>query len=123
MPSDPPGFAAHLADELSPEDFIQVLTLVSGDVEQLVANLETAAGAGDAEACRVAAHGLAGAAGAVGASALEQVSRRAMTNHDPAASLTAMAAEIRAVADVMLREIALVLPGGGVPGGPPPVPS
>jgi HPt (histidine-containing phosphotransfer) domain-containing protein len=112
MPSDPPGFAAHLAEELSPEDFIQVLTLVSGDVEQLVARLETAAGAGDAEAHRVAAHGLAGAAGAVGAEELERISRRAMTNRDPGASLTDMAAEIRSVADAMLREIAAALPGG-----------
>ena len=115
MPSGSPGFAAHLAEELSPEDFIQVLTLVSGDVEQLVASLESAAGAGDADACRAAAHGLAGAAGAVGADALERVSRRAMTNRDPAASLTAMAAEIRAVADAMLRDIAAVLTGGAPP--------
>jgi HPt (histidine-containing phosphotransfer) domain-containing protein len=115
MPSEPPGFAAHLAEELSPEDFIQVLTLVRGDVEQLVASLEAAAVAGDATACRTAAHGLAGAAGAVGADALEQVSRRAMTNRDPAASLTATAAEIRSVADAMLREIAGVLAGGAPP--------
>jgi HPt (histidine-containing phosphotransfer) domain-containing protein len=118
MPSDPPDFAAHLAEELSPEDFIQVLTLVSGDVEQLVASLETAAGAGDADACRAAAHGLAGAAGVVGAEALEKVSRRAMTNRDPAASLTATAAEIRSVANATLRQIAAVLAGGA-----PPVPS
>jgi HPt (histidine-containing phosphotransfer) domain-containing protein len=115
MPSESPDFAAHLAEELSPEDFIQVLTLVSGDVAQLVASLETAAAAGDAEACRAAAHGLAGAAGAVGAEALEQVSRRAMTNRDPAASLLVMAAGIRAEADAVLREIAALLAGGAPP--------
>nr|WP_294527596.1 Hpt domain-containing protein [uncultured Rhodopila sp.] len=115
MPTDPPVFAAHLADDLSPEDIIQVLTLLRGDIENLVTALESAARAGDAKGFRAAAHGLAGAAGSVAAEPLEQVSRRAMTNLDPDAPLVATAGEIRAIADETLRQIAGVLAGGVPP--------
>jgi HPt (histidine-containing phosphotransfer) domain-containing protein len=118
MPNDPPGFAAHLAEDLSPEDFVQVLILLHTDIEQLVAALETAAMAGDPKACRAAAHSLAGAAGSVGADRLAQVSRRAMTNLDPAAPLLAMAAEIRSVANATLRQIADFLAAGAPPAAP-----
>nr|WP_294505441.1 Hpt domain-containing protein [uncultured Rhodopila sp.] len=115
MPTDPSSFAAHLAEDLSPEDIIQVLTLLRGDIENLVATLESAARAGDAKAFRAAAHGLAGAAGSVAAGPLEQISRRAMTNLDPDAPIAATAIEIRAIADATLRQIADVLAGGAPP--------
>ncbi len=118
MPNDPPGFAAQLAEDLSPEDVVHVLSLLQGDIARLVAELEAAASAGDPAAFRAAAHGIAGAAGSVGAADLEQAGRRAMTNRDPAAPLPGPAAEIRGLADAMLREIAGFLAAGTPPALP-----
>ena len=90
MPSDPPGFAAQLAEDYLPKTSSSP-TLVQGDIARLVAGAwRRAAGAADAEACRAAAHGIAGRPARWAPADLEQVSRRAMTNRDPAASLTAL---------------------------------
>ena len=72
------GFAAQLADDLSPDDLRLVLTVFQTDVTRLTGALADAARLDDDTAFRRAAHGLAGAAGAVGAAGLEQASRQAM---------------------------------------------
>ena len=77
------GFAVQLAEDLSPDDLRMVLAVFGTDVKRLTAALEEAAGAGDRVAFRRAAHGLAGAAGAVGAARLELACRRAMADTDP----------------------------------------
>ncbi|HOU89974.1 MAG TPA: Hpt domain-containing protein [Polyangiaceae bacterium] len=74
-----PGFAAQLAEDLSPDDLLLVLGVFRTDVERLTGSLDVAAAALDEAAFRRAAHGLAGAAGAVGAFGLEQACRQAMS--------------------------------------------
>ena len=84
-----PGFAAQLAEDLSPDDLVLVLGVFRTDVERLTGSLDAAAAASDETAFRRAAHGLAGAAGAVGASGLERACRQAMTGgHSLAAALS-----------------------------------
>lgn len=72
------GFAAQLAEDLSAEDLRLVLRVFGEDVRRLTGVLGAAAQAGDVVAFRRAAHGLAGAAGAVGAQRLEDACRTAM---------------------------------------------
>ena len=75
-----PSFAAQLAEDLSEEDLRHVLLVFGGDVARLTGVLRDAAAAGDAIGFRRAAHGLAGAAGAVGAMLLERQCRLAMAS-------------------------------------------
>lgn len=112
------GFATQLADDLSPEDLRMVLSVFRTDVERLTATLSGAAQAGDVAAFRRAAHGLAGAAGAVGAAALEQACRAAMdgdgaiaTAMDAQGAIRAAMAEIGAVARVALGDLTRILAG------------
>jgi HPt (histidine-containing phosphotransfer) domain-containing protein len=115
MPSDPPAFAADLAEDLSPEDFIHVLTLLKEDVVRLLDDMDTATARADVKAFRAAAHGMAGAAGTVGADALEQSSRLAMTRPDLGSQLAPSAAEIRKQADIILTHIAGIMADGTSP--------
>jgi len=71
-----------LAEDLSPEDLRSVLSVFVTDVRRLVGNLTATAAAEDVAGFQRVAHGLAGAAGAVGAGALEQACRAAMTRTD-----------------------------------------
>jgi HPt (histidine-containing phosphotransfer) domain-containing protein len=87
-----PGFAAQLAEDLSPDDLLLVLGVFRTDVERLTGSLDAAAAAADEAAFRRAAHGLAGAAGAVGAAGLEHACRQAMAGSQ---SLAAALADIR----------------------------
>lgn len=77
-----PGFAAQLAEDLSPGDLRHVLSVFRADVQRLAEVLRVTAMSGDIVGFRRVAHSLAGAAGAVGAQALEQACRLAMTRAD-----------------------------------------
>lgn len=100
------GFAAQLAQDLEPEDLRMVLEVFRQDVERLTLGLEGSARDADAGAFRRTCHALAGAAGAVGATALERVCRDAMTRaaFSPA-DLAAALAEIRLQGGVALQEM------------------
>ena len=74
------GFAAQLAEDLDPDDLRMVLGVFRQDVLRLTGVLDANAAAADVAGFRRTCHALAGAAGAVGASALEQACRQAMTN-------------------------------------------
>jgi len=103
---------AQLAEDLSPEDVRRVLGVFEGDVRRLVGNLDAAAVTGDVAAFRRVAHGLAGAAGAVGAKSLEQACRAAMVRDDLDASALAHAAgAIDLLADAALAELAAFVAG------------
>ncbi len=67
-----------LAEDLSPEDLRVVLGVFATDVKRLTATLNAAAADQDLVNFKRVAHGLAGAAGAVGAKALEMACRTAM---------------------------------------------
>ncbi len=71
-------FARQLSEDLDAEDLYRVLEVFRGDLARLRQALRLAALDNDAAGLRRAAHGLAGAAGAVGAGALEEACRRAM---------------------------------------------
>ncbi len=102
-----PSFAAQLAEDLGPDDLRHVLEVFGLDVARLTGVLEEAAAGDDAIGFRRAAHGLAGAAGAVGAAALEQQCRQSMAQMDTdAADLTATMRAIAVLAEDALRELA-----------------
>jgi len=101
-----PSFAAQLAEDLSPEDLVLVLGVFRTDVERLTGSLDAAAAASDEASFRRAAHGLAGAAGAVGAAALERACRQAMAGGDTLASALA---EIRGTAVVAVAALDALL--------------
>lgn len=100
------GFAAQLSEDLSEEDLRLVLSVFRADVQRLTDSMAGAVAAGDDTAFRRAAHGLAGAAGAVGAAGLEAACRSGMAVAGPLAGLLA---EIRAVAEAALGDVAQVL--------------
>ncbi len=76
----PDQFALQLTRDLDPADLRHVLAVFETDLARLVGLLHDATEAPDAvKFCRVA-HQLAGAAGAVGATALEDAARLAMDN-------------------------------------------
>ncbi len=103
---------AQLAEDLSPEDLRHVLGVFEADVRRLVNNLDAAAVAGDLTAFRRVAHGLAGAAGAVGAKALDQACRAVMGREDLAsATLPAIAGRIDRLAEAALADIAAFIAG------------
>ena len=102
------GFAAQLVEDLSPEDLRLVLGVFRSDVQRLLGAMAQALGGADAVAFRRAAHGLAGAAGAVGAVRLEQACRQAMAAAVPMAQGLA---EIEALAASALGDLAVFLAG------------
>ncbi len=105
-----PGFAAQLAEDLSPDDLLLVLGVFRADVERLTGTLRAAAAAADAAGFRRAAHGLAGAAGAVGAAGLERACRRGMAEGTTAGvGLDGVMAEIDALAARALGDLATLL--------------
>ena len=109
---------AQLAEDLSPEDVRRVLDVFAADVRRLVGELNVAAGAGDVSALKRVAHGLAGAAGAVGSKALEQTCRAVMGRTDLNPGLLApLARRIDALAEMALADLAAFVAGlGGAPG-------
>ena len=105
-----------LAEDLSPEDVRRVLGVFEADVRRLVGNLDAAAVAGDVPGFRRVAHGLAGAAGAVGAKSLEQACRAAMTgSHLDPSDLPSAAGQIDLLADSALAELAAFIAGLDAP--------
>lgn len=102
MPVDP-VFAADLARDLDPEDYARVLRLFRQDVVQLSETISRNAAAGDDTGFRRAAHGLAGAAGAVGAQALESACRAVMA---PRAVIDDLNASARQIADLVTATLA-----------------
>jgi HPt (histidine-containing phosphotransfer) domain-containing protein len=71
--------AGPLASSLAPVDFARILDSFAQDVRRLADEMEIADRLGDSAGVRRAAHGLAGAAAAVGAATLESMARRGMT--------------------------------------------
>ncbi len=108
MPTDP-VFAAELAQELPPADFLRVLQLFRIDMVRLTGAAEAAALAGHHEALRRAAHGLAGAAGAVGATELDTACRIIMRRKDADLDLAQSAQTIRRLADAVLTDLDLAV--------------
>ncbi len=108
MPIDP-GFATELARELPPADFLRVLELFRIDLARLTEEIEAAAAGGRHEEVRRAAHGMAGAAGAVGAATLEATTRVVMRQPDAGMDLVAIAHNIRTLADDTLLNIDRVI--------------
>jgi len=95
-----------LAEDLSPDDLRTVLGVFASDVKRLTANLNAAAAAEDVATFRRVAHGLAGAAGAVGAKALEQACRVAMMRTElPPSPLGPAADAIDALGDSALAQL------------------
>ena len=99
-------FAAQLAEDLTPDDLRLVLGVFRTDVQRLTGALATAITAADNVAFRRAAHGLAGAAGAVGAVRLEEACRQAMADAVPMAQASS---EIDALAVGALDDLAVFL--------------
>jgi HPt (histidine-containing phosphotransfer) domain-containing protein len=81
MSSLDPHIARQLRDDLAPSVLRSVVQTFERDVGRLAQELLAAARAGDSAAYQRAAHSIAGAASAVGATALEREARLAM---DPA---------------------------------------
>jgi hypothetical protein len=109
---------AQLAEDLEPEDVRRVLGVFEADVRRLVGQLNAAASGGDVAAFKRLSHGLAGAAGAVGARSLEQVCRTAMGRSDlTAGNLTAAATPIDVLAEAALSELAAFLATLDIPAG------
>lgn len=94
MPAIDRDVVRQLAVDLSAADLRLVLRTFEGDMERLRAALAAAGEAGDAAAWRRAAHGMAGAAAAVGAVTVERHAREAMAQAaiDQATAAPAMTA-------------------------------
>lgn len=103
---------SHLEEDLSPEDMRVVLGVFAADAKRLLLALDAAAVDADATTFKRVAHGLAGAAGAVGAKALERTCRVAMTRSDfDAASLRTTADAIAARADTAMEQLSRFVAG------------
>jgi HPt (histidine-containing phosphotransfer) domain-containing protein len=106
-----PDITRQLAEDLPSEVFATVLRTFETDLARLAAQMRGAAEAGDLDAYRRGAHGLAGAAGAIGARRLEGLARQAMQPSGglPPAELLpqlALAAEaaVTALAELVARQ-------------------
>lgn len=109
---------SHLQEDLSPEDMRVVLGVFDADAKRLLVALEAAVTAGDPVTFKRVAHGLAGAAGAVGARTLEQTCRTAMARADlDALSMRGLADDIAARAHAAMALLAAFIARLDVPGG------
>jgi HPt (histidine-containing phosphotransfer) domain-containing protein len=110
------SFAISLAADLPVDDFRRIRDVFRADAADLLARLETAAGAGDVDAFRRAAHTLTGAAGALGLQPLSARARDAMgatTNLGPQADM------LRGLANTAIAALdALPLGTGSLGAGP-----
>ena len=100
-----PSIAGQLAQDLQPADFRRIIETFKEDLGRLAGELESLGLAGDTEGYRRAAHSLAGAAAAIGATMLERTARIAM---DPRATLgpAQLVPMIKAQAKAVLEELA-----------------
>jgi HPt (histidine-containing phosphotransfer) domain-containing protein len=73
-----PAIAEQLAADLPRDVFLSIVQTFEVDLARLVREMVDAVGSTDPETYRRAAHGLAGAAGAIGARQLEALARLAM---------------------------------------------
>jgi HPt (histidine-containing phosphotransfer) domain-containing protein len=94
VPALDPATIDQLAASLPAEELARILRSFEDDLARLAADYEAAAGAGERDSARRAAHALAGAAAAIGARRLEAAARRAMLAPDAAAD-PALTAAIR----------------------------
>jgi HPt (histidine-containing phosphotransfer) domain-containing protein len=99
-----PDIAGQLAADLPREDFVRIIRTFEADLGRLAQQLEAAVAARDIEAYRRAAHSLAGAAAAVGATRLERVARVAM-DHRSAVDPASLAMGVRHEALAALAEL------------------
>jgi HPt (histidine-containing phosphotransfer) domain-containing protein len=82
-----PVIAQQLANDLPREVFIGVVRTFEADLGRLAQMMVDAVRAKDLDTYRRCAHGLAGAAGAIGARKLESLARQAMSHgHEPSAA-------------------------------------
>ena len=94
------GLAADLLVDLPGADVRSILVLFGTDLDRLLPEIARAADGADAEAFRRACHAIAGAAGAVGAAALEAASRHGMAlARTPQPTRAALATAALAVAE------------------------
>ena len=77
-----PDVAGQLAAELPRDVFVGIVRTFEQDLARLVRQMIDAVRSGDTEEYRRAAHSLAGAAGSIGAKALEALARQAMRPDD-----------------------------------------
>lgn len=108
-----PQIASQLAAELPSDVFAEVVRAFEADLGRLTGEMRQAALREDAESYRRNAHALAGAAGSIGASALEGLARQAMKApeavRDPEtlteieAALQATLHELRKLTEASLR--------------------
>jgi HPt (histidine-containing phosphotransfer) domain-containing protein len=111
-------FAEQLAQDLSPADVRHVLAVFAADLARLTGSLAAMAALNEADAFRRAAHALAGAAGAVGASVLEEACRGAMADlAGDDVRLSAQLARIQAAAAATERDMAGFLSAMDIAGG------
>ena len=106
--------AADLLSDLPEADVRSILVLFGQDLDRLLPEVAQAAAAGAAEPFRRACHAIAGAAGAIGATALEAASRQGMATAkqpDGAAvvTLAAAAAAVAAAAITTRAELATLI--------------
>ena len=105
-----PDVAGQLAEELAPDIFVVIVRSFEQDLARLVRQMVDAARANDVEEYRRAAHGLAGAAGSIGAKALETMARQAMRRDDRTPAQQ-MILSIGAEAKAALSELAVLSRG------------
>ena len=85
-----PEVAGQLAQDLPPDVFRTIISTFEDDLSRLARELAAAAHSGDQEGYERAAHSLAGAAAAVGATGLEREARIAMDHLQPVPPATVL---------------------------------
>ncbi|EHM03525.1 Hpt domain protein [Acetobacteraceae bacterium AT-5844] len=104
-----PNIAQQLAADLPREVFVGVVRTFEADLGRLAQSMVDAVKAQDLDAYRRCAHGLAGAAGAIGARKLEAMARQAMSiQGEPSASEVLLLGQ---EAKAALGELLLLLSG------------
>ncbi len=104
--------AADLLVDLPEPDVRSILVLFGQDLDRLLPEVAAAAAAGAAEPFRRACHAIAGAAGAIGATALETACRHGMAiakAQDEATQLADAAAAVAAASRATRAELATVI--------------
>lgn len=99
-----PDIAGQLAEDLPREDFLRIIRTFQTDLARLTQELVGAAQRGDIRAFQQAAHSLAGASAAVGATRLEAAARLGMAGAQPPS--LALAAQIGTEAEAALAALA-----------------
>jgi HPt (histidine-containing phosphotransfer) domain-containing protein len=107
-----PEVAGQLAAELPRDVFVGIVRTFEQDLARLVRQMIDAARAGQVEEYRRAAHGLAGAAGSIGAKSLESLARQAMRSDDRT-PVQQMILGIGDAAKAALTELAAMAAEGG----------